>query len=511
MDHILFNPTEAAADAMKAAKERNEIPFSRYGGSSAIRLFQSESEWDSYSDSLGKYRNTKIDFAKEVGSLDDSSIVAAAIRWLGKNLPEAPWLVTKTDEAGKKTNVLDHPLLALLKRPSRYYSGQTLWKSFAANWIISGNFYLQKQRNAFGQVIGLRYWPFYQIRPHWPGMVGGGGWAGGYEGGALDSSSSEFVDYYQVKVDTVVYRIPVEDVVHFRDGLNPATRCGISPLNSVLREIYTDNEIANYSAITLKNLGVAPFAVVPKGEAELSEENAKVIKDTLQRSITGDKRGGFPVMSMAMEFPNLGMKAKDMSLGTMGGRPETRIPAVIGINAIVLYLEAGLDRSIFHNVSEAREEAIEQYLMPLRGCIAEEMEAQLLPEWGDTAGLSIRSDYSEVRALQPDADKLFERWGKLYIQGGVKRSKLLAETGQQFDETVDNVYYMSANAGLITPEERSISAPAASVDVAPETKAAPKLTASGMQPTQAEIDAASSWLDEAVPGAKGILEAEPVN
>lgn len=501
MDHILFNPTEAARDAIKAAKERNEIPFSRRGGSDAIRLFQSESEWDAYSDRLGRFRNTKIDFAREVGSLGDSSIVAAAIRWLGKNLPEAPWVVTQTDKTGKKTNILDHPLLGLLKRPTEYYSGQTLWKSFAADWIISGNVYLQKLRNAFNQVIGLRFWPHYQIRPHWPGRTGGG-WYGELE--STTDSSNKFIDYYQVKVDTVVYRIPLEDVVHFRDGLNPITRCGVSPLNSVLREIFTDNEIANYSAVLLKNLGVAPFAVISKDSSATLD--TKSIKESLERAISGDNRGRIPVLDGPVEFANLGMRVRDMRLDTMGTRSETRIPAVIGINAIVLYLEAGLDRSIFHNVAEAREEAIEQYLIPLRGYIAEEMEVQILPEWDYPVGLSISSDYSRVRALQPDADKLFERWGKLYQQGGVKRSKLLSETGQEFDEKVDDVYYISANAGLISPEERMVGS------AVPEVKVAPKQIGSGMQPTAAQIQQAIDWMDEAVPLASGILEAkETVN
>lgn len=495
--HTLFNPTEAARDAVKAATERQEIPFSRQGsGSSAIRLFQSEAEWDQYSDRLGRFRNTKIDFQSEVGELSDSSLVMAAVRWLGKNLPEAPLRVMKT-EGDKSTAVIDHPLVMLLKKPTEYFSGQTLWKSFAADWIISGNVYLQKIRNAFKDVIGLRFWPYYQIRPHWAGLDASAG------------DPTKFVDFYQVKVDNRVYEIPLEDVVHFRDGLDTRTRCGVSPLNSVLREIYTDNEIATYSAVTLKNLGVAPFAVVPDGDVEI---DGKSVKEAIERAITGDNRARIPVIDAPVKFPTLGMKAKDMSLATMGGRPETRIPAVIGINAVVLYLEAGLAHSIYHNVSEAREEAIEQYLIPLQRYISEELELQLLPDLEkNTKGFSISYDYSEVRALQPDQDKLFERWGKLFIQGGCTRARLLSETGQTFSD-IDNVYYMSRGAGLVLPNEKLV--PAGSVTGVESTGApaptATKAIGSGMQPTDAEITKTEGWLDSAVPAAKGILSSEAV-
>lgn len=497
--HTLFDPTETASAAVKAAALRSEIPFSRQGsGSSAIRLFQSEAEWDQYSDRLGRFRNTKIDFQAEVGSLNDSSLVMAAVRWLGKNLPEAPLRVMKT-EGDKSAAVIDHPLVMLLKKPTEYFSGQTLWKSFAADWIISGNVYLQKRRNAFKDVIGLRYWPYYQIRPHWAGLDASAG------------DPSRFVDFYQVKVDNRIYEIPLEDVVHFRDGLDMRTRCGVSPLNSVLREIYTDNEIATYSAVTLKNLGVAPFAAVPDGDYEV---DAKSIKETLERAITGDNRGRIPVMDGPMKFPKLGMSAKDMSLDKMGGRPETRIPAVIGINAVVLYLEAGLEHSIYKNVSEAREEAIEQYLIPLQRYISEELELQLLPDLEkDTKGFSISYDYSEVRALQPDMDSLFKRWGDLYIRGGCTRARLLSETGQTFDEKFDNVFYMNRGGGLVPRDEMLVPAGSTTGTEsagAPTKNLSTKAIGSGMQPTALEIQKAADWFDNAVPGASGILDSEAI-
>jgi phage portal protein BeeE len=73
-----------------------------------------------------------------------------------------------------------------------------------------------------------------------------------------------FIGWYEYTVDGVVYEDRPEDVVHFRHGIDPNNpRKGLSPLASLFREIFTDDEAANFTASLLRNLGVPGVVISP--------------------------------------------------------------------------------------------------------------------------------------------------------------------------------------------------------------------------------------------------------
>src|SRR5690606_40896371 len=71
------------------------------------------------------------------------------------------------------------------------------------------------------------------------------------------SSDLSYYDYRPIGGGPAV-RLPVRDVVHFRqDALDPDNpRKGLSKLRTLLREVWTDEEAANFSASILHNMGV---------------------------------------------------------------------------------------------------------------------------------------------------------------------------------------------------------------------------------------------------------------
>jgi hypothetical protein len=56
---------------------------------------------------------------------------------------------------------------------------------------------------------------------------------------------------------------------------------------------------------------------------------------------------------------------------------------VLGIPAVVVGLGAGLERSTFTNMAEAREAAYESGLIPAQKILGEDIRFQLLPLFGD--------------------------------------------------------------------------------------------------------------------------------
>ena len=70
-----------------------------------------------------------------------------------------------------------------------------------------------------------------------------------------------------------VQRLELEDVIHFRHGIDPNnTRLGLSPLHSVIREIFIDLEASNFSASMLRNLGIPGLAISPKNDQTRNEK-----------------------------------------------------------------------------------------------------------------------------------------------------------------------------------------------------------------------------------------------
>jgi phage portal protein BeeE len=75
--------------------------------------------------------------------------------------------------------------------------------------------------------------------------------------------------------------------VHFRFGKDPNNLLrGFSPLAAVMREVYTDDQAANFTAAILKNLGIIGVIFSPK-DGTIPKEQAKKLKDYVQRISRG--------------------------------------------------------------------------------------------------------------------------------------------------------------------------------------------------------------------------------
>lgn len=339
------------------------------------------------------------------GDLVDSSAVMACVGWVMRAVSEAPVHVKqKADAMGaplsQATQDEAHPLTALLKRPNPYYGGRLLWRATAMSYNLDGNAYWIKWRGAGGRGVpaAIYYEPHYTIRPR--------------------GSKDELVSYYEVWRDGRWQPIPKESVVHFRNGLDPRNPMkGISLLSAALREVFTDNQAGLYSAAMMRNLGVPPLIISPKPGEVISDPQE--VKTKFVEKTTGEHRGeplvlGDPVDIQMLSFPPSNMDTRDNRKIS-----EERISALLGVPAIVAGLGAGLERSTFANMAEAREMAYESNIIPTLNQWADDMDGQLLTEFPQTTPRHfIAWDLSGVRVLQDDMNKLAERTNMLY-QGGI--------------------------------------------------------------------------------------------
>ena len=269
------------------------------------------------------------DYTSKVGDGRGSSVVAACIAWVCRTFPEAPVQIVQMEPDGTETILHDHPLAALLARPNAFYSGELLWKATLSDLQATGNAYWIKVRHRAGRPVELWWTPQTLIEPKWP------------------ADGSVYISHYVYKPGGETFEVAVEDVVHFRDGLDPANiRKGLSPLASLLREIYTDEEAASYTANLLRNMGVPGVVISPGSDAgELHPDDAKQLKQDFQEKFTGDRRGEPLILSTKASIVPLSFSPSQMDMRTLRRVPEERISAVLGVPAIVAGLGAGLDRA----------------------------------------------------------------------------------------------------------------------------------------------------------------------
>ena len=208
------------------------------------------------SSSLTILPRTRIDYASEIGDGLGSSVLMSPIKWIQRTFPEAQLEVVHN---GKVTEVVkDHPVIQLLTRPNAAYTGAALWMATIFSYIVGGEGYWIKIREDVTS-IGLDWWknitgPVRQLWyvPHWRMTPKG------------SDDGLVFIASYEYSVNGTTIPIPPENVIHFRNGLDPRDpRHGMSLIYSELREIFTDDETSNMIASLVRNLGIPGMVISP--------------------------------------------------------------------------------------------------------------------------------------------------------------------------------------------------------------------------------------------------------
>ncbi len=346
---------------------------------------------------------TRFNYASQVNGYQ-SSIIMACVGWIQRTYPEAPVTVQKRGTDEEWVSVPDSPVVGLLDNPNPYYDGLLLQSAFIADLVVSGNAYLLKVRSGAGRPVQLWWTPSTLIEPKWP------------------SNGSEFLSHYDYTPGGSTVKLDPKDVVHFRLGIDPDNlRKGRSPLQALMREVFTDDEAANMTATLLRNMGVPGLLISPDKDSSVSPQDADAVKAYVKERTTGDRRGEPLIIGAPTHVEQFGFNPQQMDMKSLRRIPEERISACLGIPAVVAGLGAGLDRSTYSNMAEAREMAYESGIIPLQRIVASQTKHQLLSEYVDDAELvnwRIAYDLSEIRVLQEDEDKLSTRT-IAQVNGGV--------------------------------------------------------------------------------------------
>lgn len=373
----------------------------------------------------------------DVGSVGDgrgSSIVAASLNWIARTFPEAPLTVSGVDGEGQLEKVRRHLLTDLVNRPNPYFTGRVLWMATVTDYNVSGDAYWLKVRDEDGVPVELWWVPSWSMTP---------------KGDPADPSV--FIDHYAYQPGGgEAIRVPVSDVVHFRFGVDPQNmRVGLSPLASVLREVWTDDEAARFTAAILGNMGVPGLVISPDQQGRIRREDAADAKEKFRGLVSGERRGEPIVMTSATRIEQFGFSPEQLNLRELRRVPEERVSAVLGVPAVVAGLGAGLDRSTFTNMGEARDMAYESGIIPTQTMFADEIRFQLLPDFEDDPhDFDVSFDLSHVRVLQSDRTALTQRAVANLVAGAATLGETRRELGLPVDARHD-VFYRPVNVAPV--------------------------------------------------------------
>lgn len=306
-----------------------------------------------------------------------NSAVMACVFWAMRNVGQATFQV----------NTDNHPLTKILAKPQSQItpsertnlSGREFLSALTYSRLLDGNAYALKIRNAEGHLIGLDWIPHTCITP------------------IPTKDRPNLVEHYQVSTPLGIKKLPREDILHDRDGLDPNFPTqGISRLKCVMRQIQTDNQIAAYSQSLLGNPIPSLIVSAKTDGTKLTQADADHVADKMREATSRNRAGGVIVPTFPAEITPIGFKPDDLAIAQLNRLPEERITAVLGIPAVVVGLGAGLERATYSNMKEAREAAKEEFLIPLWQDLAQTFTDQLLPEYGSTENLLVKFSQSQL-------------------------------------------------------------------------------------------------------------------
>lgn len=371
----------------------------------------------------------QYDYEREAGDLWVNSVVAIAIKWAGDNAPKPRVRVQRILKGGDLEVQPYHPMVELLSRPNRHYTGRTLGKALILSLMCDGNAYLIKIRNAYKQVVALYWVPHWLMQPVWP------------------EDGSVYIRAYQFLLDYQIVEIAPEDVIHFRDGIDPRNdRLGIAALKAQLRQVCSDNEVSGYTASILRNSGVPGLVVIPRdGKGKIERSQADRIQKKIADTLSGEQRGTASVFSEQVDISELGFSPEKLTLDKIPGPLVARILASLGLSPMVVGLPD--PNKTYSNYAEATSAAWRQCLVPIQDLMAETYRWNLLPEFEDPARFVVDYDYTHVEALQEDLGRKHQRVRDDWKAGLVMHSEATTILGYEQDPDGDRYFPGTGGSG----------------------------------------------------------------
>ena len=342
--------------------------------------------------------------------------------------PLATWeLQQKVDDAW--TPVDDHPVLDLLESPTPWQGGADLLAASMVDWNLYGEgYWLLVGPGKEPQELWWR--PASSMTPK------------------LDRNG--YLSHYEYRVDGQVVRLETDDVFQFRRRQSPDNPWrGVSPLQSLGKEIWTDTQAAIYSAAMAKNLGMPGWIASPKvipEDSDVSATEIETTRDYLRDEYAGENRGKPMVTSIPMDIHRMAFNPEEMHLDGLHNFSEQRVTGMFRLPAAVVGFGTGLEQTTENaTLVQYEKQAWQTGLKPIHRSMSSQVSRGILPLFGlDVKQWRLRFNFDDIEVLQEDQDKSTDRNVKRLSAGGMTRYEFRESEGLDVDD-LDKVWLMKSS------------------------------------------------------------------
>jgi HK97 family phage portal protein len=308
------------------------------------------------------------------------------------------------EEGGRR--LADHPLLALLRKPSARQSGGELLEAVYAYLQTAGNAYLEAAVIE-GEVRGL-----YCLRPDRMRVVAGrDGWPSAYAytaGGRTRTLSQEAA--------------PVPRVLHMALFHPLDDHYGLAPLEAASQSLDIHNAAAKWNKALLDNAARPSGALVySAGDGHLTPEQFARLREELEQGFAGATNAGRPmVLEGGLDWKSIALSPKDMDFIELKNGAAREIALAFGVPPMLLGIPGD---NTYANLAEANRALWRQTVIPLVKRVADDLGSWLAPAFG--GGVVLVPDLDQVEALAEDRAAMWDRIGAAGFLSDEEKRRML--------------------------------------------------------------------------------------
>ena len=315
-----------------------------------------------------------------------NAVAHRCVRLISEAAAGAPLILKQGRE-----ELLEHPLLTLLKSPNPRQGGQSFLEALYGYLLVAGNAYIEAVR--------LDHVPreLYLLRPDRMKVVQGrNGWAMGYD--------------YQIGSETVRFSQDGEGIaaILHLTLFNPLDdHYGFSPTEAAASALDIHNAASAWNKALLDNAARPSGALVYSGNdgSTLTDAQFERLKNEFEAQYQGANNAGRPLLlDGGLDWKPLSMSPKDMDFVATKAAAARDIALAYGIPPMLLGLPGD---NTYANYAEANRALWRQTVVPLIKRVMGEIVNWFAPIYG--SDLMLEPDLDAVEALADERETLWRR------------------------------------------------------------------------------------------------------
>ena len=305
--------------------------------------------------------------------LKASVYVYACVQLIARSVASVPWATYRQKANGEWVEIPNHPLTALIERPTPYHNRKDLLEGMAQHLFLGGNAIFTKVR-AGGTVAEL-----WQLPPDAIKVI---------------PSRTNFIDHYLYEWDGVRQKFKQGDIIHnkFNDPSNPYW--GLGPLQAGARTVDTDTEAVRFQKVSLQNRAISDGIFT--FENHLTRDQWDEARAMVREQHQGIENARTPwILGAGAKWQQMSLSPAELDFLNSRKFSREEICSVFNVPPPMIGI---LENSTYNNIETARKIFWQDNIVPLLEDIKSCFNLSLAPEFGQ--GIELSFDLSNVEALQ---------------------------------------------------------------------------------------------------------------